>query len=128
LLDSGGEELRLLGLDQMRRVDDFIAPVGQAFGVAALVLAVGGVLALPSSGGAGHGQHDHRAFREAGRLGAELRGGRGYRLHRPAELADMTRKVLAVLHDSAANQPAPCRAPYLLSPILFPAAPPGTGQ
>ena len=40
----------------------------------------------------------------------------------------MTRKVLAVLHDSAANQPAPCRAPYLLSPILFPAAPPGTGQ
>jgi hypothetical protein len=40
----------------------------------------------------------------------------------PAELAEMTRKVLAVLRDSAANQPAPGRAPYLLSPILFPAA------
>ena len=46
----------------------------------------------------------------------------------PAELAEMTRKMLAVLHDSAANKPAPGRAPYLLSPILFPAAPPGTGQ
>ena len=46
----------------------------------------------------------------------------------PAELAEMTRKVLAVLRDSAANEPAPGRAPYLLSPILFPAAAPGTGQ
>lgn len=45
----------------------------------------------------------------------------------PAELAEMASKVLAVLHDSAANQPAPGRAPYLLSPILFPADP-ETGQ
>jgi hypothetical protein len=29
--------------------------------------------------------------------------------------------MLAVLHDSTANKPAPGRAPYLLSPILFPA-------
>jgi DNA-binding transcriptional ArsR family regulator len=46
----------------------------------------------------------------------------------PAELAEMTRKMLAVLHDLAANEPAPGRAPYLLSPILFPTAPPETGQ
>jgi DNA-binding transcriptional ArsR family regulator len=49
----------------------------------------------------------------------------------PAELAEMTRKMLGVLHDSAANEPAPGRAPYLLSPILFPATqplPPETGQ
>ena len=49
----------------------------------------------------------------------------------PAELAEMTRKMLGVLHDSAANEPAPDRAPYLLSPILFPATqplPPETGQ
>ena len=36
--------------------------------------------------------------------------------------------VLAVLGDLTANEPAPGRAPYLLSPIIFPAAPPGTGQ
>lgn len=49
----------------------------------------------------------------------------------PAELADMTRTMLAVLQDPAANKPAPGRAPYLLSPILFPAAqplPPETSQ
>jgi DNA-binding transcriptional ArsR family regulator len=42
----------------------------------------------------------------------------------PDELAEMTRKMLEVLHDSVANQPAPGRAPYLLSPILFPTAQP----
>ena len=46
----------------------------------------------------------------------------------PAELTEMTRNMLAVLHGPAANKPAPGRAPYLLSPILFPAAPPETGQ
>jgi DNA-binding transcriptional ArsR family regulator len=46
----------------------------------------------------------------------------------PAERTEMTRKMLAVLHDSTANKPAPGRAPYLLSPILFPAVPPETGQ
>ena len=46
----------------------------------------------------------------------------------PAELAEMNRKLLGILHDPAANTPARGRAPYLLSPILFPAAPPGTGQ
>jgi hypothetical protein len=42
----------------------------------------------------------------------------------PAELAEMTRKMLAVLLGPAANEPASGRAPYLLSPVLFPAAPP----
>jgi hypothetical protein len=46
----------------------------------------------------------------------------------PAELTELTRKMLAVLRGPAANEPAPGRAPYLLSPILFPAAPPKTGQ
>lgn len=46
----------------------------------------------------------------------------------PAERTELTRKMLAVLHDSAANEPAPGRAPYLLSPVLFPAAQPETGQ
>lgn len=46
----------------------------------------------------------------------------------PAELAEMTGKVLAVVRDSAANEPAPGRAPYLLSPVLFPAAPPEIGH
>jgi DNA-binding transcriptional ArsR family regulator len=44
----------------------------------------------------------------------------------PAELAEMTGKLLAVLRDSAANEPASGRAPYLLSPVLFPAAAPET--
>ena len=38
----------------------------------------------------------------------------------PEELAEMTGKVLAVLRESVANQPAPGRASYLLSPVLFP--------
>ncbi len=38
----------------------------------------------------------------------------------PDELAEMTRKMLEVLRDSVANKPAPGRACYLLSPILFP--------
>jgi helix-turn-helix protein len=40
----------------------------------------------------------------------------------PAELADLTRRLLEVLRDAAANEPAPDRVPYLLSPILFPVA------
>ena len=46
----------------------------------------------------------------------------------PAELAEMTAAMLAVLRGPAANEPAPGRAPYLLSPILFPAAAQETGQ
>jgi DNA-binding transcriptional ArsR family regulator len=46
----------------------------------------------------------------------------------PAELAEMTGKLLAVLRDSAANEPTSGRAPYLLSPVLFPAAPPETEE
>ncbi|MFC4120396.1 helix-turn-helix domain-containing protein [Nonomuraea zeae] len=44
----------------------------------------------------------------------------------PEELAAMVTGLLAVLRGSAANTPAPGRAPYLLSAILFPAgqAPP----
>ena len=42
----------------------------------------------------------------------------------PDELAEMTRKMLGVLRDSVANKPAPGRAPYLLSPILFPTTQP----
>lgn len=38
----------------------------------------------------------------------------------PDELAEMTRKMLGVLRNSVANKPTPGRAPYLLSPILFP--------
>jgi hypothetical protein len=40
----------------------------------------------------------------------------------PGELADLTRRMLEVLRDAVANEPTPDRAPYLLSPILFPAA------
>ena len=32
--------------------------------------------------------------------------------------------MLEILRDSVANEPAPGRTPYLLSPILFPTAPP----
>ena len=39
----------------------------------------------------------------------------------PDELAEMTGQMLEVLRDSITHQPAPGRAPYLLSPILFPA-------
>jgi hypothetical protein len=42
----------------------------------------------------------------------------------PDELAEMGRKMLKVLRSSVANKPAPGRAPYLLSPILFPTAQP----
>jgi DNA-binding transcriptional ArsR family regulator len=45
----------------------------------------------------------------------------------PAELTEMTSKVLAALREPAANKPAPGRTPYLLSPILFPVAPTETG-
>lgn len=41
----------------------------------------------------------------------------------PDELAKMISEMREVLRDRIANQPAPGRAPYLLSPILFP-----TGQ
>jgi DNA-binding transcriptional ArsR family regulator len=40
----------------------------------------------------------------------------------PDERAEMTRRVVGVLRDSVANEPTADRAPYLLSPILFPAA------
>jgi DNA-binding transcriptional ArsR family regulator len=42
----------------------------------------------------------------------------------PDELAEMTSTMLEVLRHSVANKPAPGRTPYLLSPILFPTAPP----
>ncbi len=42
----------------------------------------------------------------------------------PGELAEMTRTMLAVLRPLAGNEPAPDRAPYLLSPVLFPTAQP----
>lgn len=42
----------------------------------------------------------------------------------PDELTEMTRTMLGVLLNSVANEPTPDRAPYLLSPILFPTAQP----
>jgi DNA-binding transcriptional ArsR family regulator len=42
----------------------------------------------------------------------------------PDELAEMARKMLRVMRSSVANKPTPGRAPYLLSPILFPTARP----
>jgi DNA-binding transcriptional ArsR family regulator len=44
----------------------------------------------------------------------------------PAELATMSERMVAVLRDVLTNEPAPGRAPYLLSPILFPGAVPET--
>ncbi|MFE4515570.1 helix-turn-helix domain-containing protein [Kitasatospora sp. NPDC056783] len=41
----------------------------------------------------------------------------------PDELVQMTHQLLAVLGPWLANQPAPGRAPYLLSPIRFPVGP-----
>ncbi|MFE7526389.1 helix-turn-helix domain-containing protein [Kitasatospora sp. NPDC057542] len=41
----------------------------------------------------------------------------------PDELAQMTHQLLTVLGPWLANQPAPGRAPYLLSPIRFPVGP-----
>jgi DNA-binding transcriptional ArsR family regulator len=40
----------------------------------------------------------------------------------PDELATMTRRMLEVVRDAGAGGPGPDRAPYLLSPILFPTA------
>lgn len=42
----------------------------------------------------------------------------------PAELAELTRRMLGVLRDATANEPAPGRAPYLLSPVVFPTGEP----
>lgn len=42
----------------------------------------------------------------------------------PDELTGMLDEMLAALRSRAGNQPAPNRAPYLLSPILFPAGRP----
>jgi DNA-binding transcriptional ArsR family regulator len=42
----------------------------------------------------------------------------------PDELAEMISEMLGALRGRAANKPAPGRAPYLLSPILFPAGQP----
>ncbi|WP_431931654.1 helix-turn-helix domain-containing protein [Nonomuraea jabiensis] len=42
----------------------------------------------------------------------------------PDELAEMLTDLLTVLRDRVANAPAPGRAPYLLSAILFPAEQP----
>ena len=44
------------------------------------------------------------------------------------ELAEMTRRMVAVLQDSTANAPAPGRTRYLLSPILFPTEQPPTSE
>jgi DNA-binding transcriptional ArsR family regulator len=38
----------------------------------------------------------------------------------PDEHADLVRRMLDILRDSVANQPAAGRMPYLLSPIMFP--------
>jgi DNA-binding transcriptional ArsR family regulator len=42
----------------------------------------------------------------------------------PDERAELTRAMLGVLRKLAADEPGPGRVPYLLSPILFPTAPP----
>ncbi|MEU5431839.1 helix-turn-helix domain-containing protein [Streptomyces sp. NPDC020719] len=42
----------------------------------------------------------------------------------PDELTEMTAQLRAVLSPRLTNQPTPGRAPYLLSPILFPVGPP----
>lgn len=39
------------------------------------------------------------------------------------ELTELIRELLRILHPRLNNQPAPGRAPYLLSPILFPTEP-----
>ena len=43
---------------------------------------------------------------------------------RPDELAEMLGEMVGVLRDRITNEPAPGRAPYLLSAILFPAGQP----
>jgi hypothetical protein len=67
---------------------DFRSARREAVGVAALVFAGGGLLALAPFSGADRRQHDRRAFRESGRLGAELRDGDGHRLHLLAGLGE----------------------------------------
>jgi DNA-binding transcriptional ArsR family regulator len=42
----------------------------------------------------------------------------------PAELDDLASQLRALVRDAAANEPSPGRAPYLLSPIIFPASRP----
>ena len=42
----------------------------------------------------------------------------------PDELAELIKDLRTVLQPRRSNQPAPGRAPYLLSPVLFPAGPP----
>ncbi|MEV6566488.1 helix-turn-helix domain-containing protein [Streptomyces kronopolitis] len=42
----------------------------------------------------------------------------------PDELAGLLGKLLETLGPSLGNEPAPGRAPYLLSPVLFPTRPP----
>lgn len=46
----------------------------------------------------------------------------------PGELAEMIGEIFGVLRSRVGNQPAPDRAPYLLSTILFPAGPPAAAQ
>ena len=45
---------------------------------------------------------------------------------RPDELAELIKEMLTVLQPRLSNQPAPGRAPYLLSPVLFPTGPPSS--
>jgi hypothetical protein len=40
----------------------------------------------------------------------------------PDELAELTRRMLEVVRAAGPHEPGPGRRPYLLSPILFPAA------
>lgn len=42
----------------------------------------------------------------------------------PDERTELTRTMLAVLRDSLGNEPTPGRAPYLLSPVVFPTTQP----
>ena len=42
----------------------------------------------------------------------------------PDELTELLNELLTVLQPRLSNRPAPGRAPYLLSPILFPTEPP----
>jgi DNA-binding transcriptional ArsR family regulator len=96
--------------------------------------------AIGADGAAGMSREDHRRGFAAAmavliaefdayldRDGADpVADGVGYRQGvlwlSPDELAAMTRRMLEVVRDAGANGPAPDRAPYLLSPILFPTA------
>ncbi|KIZ17612.1 helix-turn-helix domain-containing protein [Streptomyces natalensis] len=46
----------------------------------------------------------------------------------PDELAELLGELVAVLQPRLGREPAPGRAPYLLSPVLFPAEPPSDGS